>query len=61
MHTAAVLSIDASESLYFIVSGSADATVKIWSWYSDRLVKSFIGFSHWVVKVILKVILQLCQ
>uniref|UniRef100_A0A8C4QRD9 F-box and WD repeat domain containing 2 n=1 Tax=Eptatretus burgeri TaxID=7764 RepID=A0A8C4QRD9_EPTBU len=50
-HTAAVFSVDYSDDLDLLVSGSADFTVKTWSLSTAMCLNTLTGHSEWVTKV----------
>ncbi|XP_033640502.1 F-box/WD repeat-containing protein 2-like [Asterias rubens] len=52
-HTGAVFSIDYSDKLDLLVSGSADTTVKLWCLSDGALLNTLHGHCDWVTQVIL--------
>ena len=53
-HTSTIFTLEVSEDLKLIASGSADKTVKFWSLSGETFIKCLSGFSHWVVKILLR-------
>ena len=46
-----MFSVDYSDELDTVVSGSADSTIRIWKMSSGQCVQTRYGHSDWVVKV----------
>ncbi|XP_022088852.1 F-box/WD repeat-containing protein 2-like [Acanthaster planci] len=53
-HCGAVFSVDYSDQLDLLVSGSADATVKLWCLSDGALLNTLHGHNDWVTQVILR-------
>lgn len=60
-HVGAVFSIDYCEPIDLLVSGSADMTVKLWSFSSGTLIYSQHVYTEWVTKVILHQCQEDCE
>ena len=50
-HVGAVFSVDYAEEIDLLVSGSADMTVKLWSFSTGILIYSQHVYTEWVTKV----------
>ena len=58
-HVGAVFSVDYAEEIDLLVSGSADMTVKLWSFSTGILIYSQHVYTEWVTKVVRALVVEL--